>query len=101
MLNWPAESPADAPAYRADIVLWTSVPLTWWAWGERRFNLCALGSPDINAIEAASGAASELGRLTYSVDQVLDDIVSLEFRDEAEFNDFGRRFRRAISRSEL
>ena len=42
MHKWPSQSPADAIAYRGDVVGWTGTSGRWACWGERRVNLCVL-----------------------------------------------------------
>ncbi|MEQ1901897.1 MAG: hypothetical protein ABL866_14335 [Devosia sp.] len=91
MAAWPLGSPADAPRFRADIVSWSSPSGLWWGWGEREFNLCAIGTDDRDLLDVAIDSMALQGIPSFTTEGVLANIVSLEIPDQDRLKSFGAR----------
>lgn len=95
MHHWPAESIADAIAYRADTVVWGGASARWLCWGERESNLCALRLQcDDRLVKELILLSDEYVPVLHLGD-ALRDIASSEFGSVEQFERFAEEMRKA------
>lgn len=85
--NGPEDSPADAPLYNSEKVVWFSSSKKWAIWGERSLDICVMGFNESTFLDHLLTPPNNWSYLNKSVEELIslnfrNMIIPKEFRDE-------------------